>query len=80
MSAFTRGPAIVRDASRAVGEYRVTSDYGAFDEMTAVFEGADTVFLVPAAENADRVAHSVTAVDAAVAAGVSKRSRIGAAR
>ncbi|WP_028065435.1 NAD(P)H-binding protein [Solirubrobacter soli] len=63
---------IVRDASRAVGEYRVASDYGALGEMTAAFEGADTVFLVPAAENADRVAQHVTAVDAAVAAGVSR--------
>ena len=32
--------------------------------------GADTVFLIPAAEAADRVEHHRTAVDAAVAAGV----------
>lgn len=63
---------IVRDASRAVGQYRVASDYGARGEMTAAFEGADTVFLVPAAENADRVAQHVAAVDAAVDAGVSR--------
>jgi uncharacterized protein YbjT (DUF2867 family) len=63
---------VVRDGSRAVGEYRVASDYGARDEMTAAFEGADTVFLIPAAENAGRVAQHVAAVDAAVAAGVSR--------
>ena len=61
---------IVRDASRAVGEFRVASDYGARDEMAAAFSGADTVFLVPAAENADRVEQHKTAVDAALAAGV----------
>jgi uncharacterized protein YbjT (DUF2867 family) len=63
---------IVRDASRAMGEHRVASDYGASAEMIAAFEGADTVLLVPAAENADRVAQHITAVDAAVAAGVSR--------
>ena len=61
---------VVRDASRAVGECRVASDYGARDEMVAAFEGADTVFLVPAAENAERVEQHRTAVDAVVAAGV----------
>ena len=61
---------IVRDASRAAGEFRVASDYGARDEMAAAFSGADTVFLVPAAENADRVEQHKTAVDAALAAGV----------
>jgi NAD(P)H dehydrogenase (quinone) len=61
---------VVRDASRAVGEHRVAADYGASDEMTAAFAGADTVFLVPAAENADRISQHRAAVDAAVAAGV----------
>ena len=61
---------VVRDPARAVGVHRVASDYGARDEMTAAFAGADTVFLVPAAENADRVAQHTAAVDAAVAAGV----------
>ena len=61
---------VVRDASRAVGEYRVASDYGARDEMVAAFEGAETVLLVPAAENADRVSQHKTAVDAVLAAGV----------
>jgi uncharacterized protein YbjT (DUF2867 family) len=63
---------VVRDASRGAGSFRVASDYGARDEMTAAFEGADTVFLVPATENAERVAQHVAAVDAAVAAGVSR--------
>src|SRR4051812_23996290 len=63
---------VVRDGARAVGEHRVASDYGAREEMTAAFEGADTVFLIPAAENVSRVAQHVTAVDAAVAAGVSR--------
>jgi NAD(P)H dehydrogenase (quinone) len=63
---------VVRDGARAVGEHRVASDYGARDEMTAAFEGADTVFLVPAAENAARVEQHRTAVDAVVAAGVGR--------
>jgi NAD(P)H dehydrogenase (quinone) len=62
---------VVRDASRATGDdVRVASDYGARDEMAAAFEGADTVFLIPAGENADRVEQHKTAVDAALAAGV----------
>jgi NAD(P)H dehydrogenase (quinone) len=63
---------VVRDPSRAVGDFRIASDYGARDEMAAAFEGADTVFLVPAAENADRVAQHKVAVDAVVAAGVGR--------
>jgi NAD(P)H dehydrogenase (quinone) len=62
---------IVRDASRATGDdVRVASDYGARDEMAAAFEGAATVFLIPAAENAERVEQHTTAADAALAAGV----------
>jgi NAD(P)H dehydrogenase (quinone) len=61
---------VVRDAARAAGEYRVASDYGARNEMIAAFSDADTVFLVPAAENAERVEQHKTAVDAALAAGV----------
>ena len=59
-------------ATRAapLATFRVASDYGARDEMAAAFAGADTVFLVPAAENADRVEQHKTAVDAALAAGV----------
>lgn len=65
---------VVRDARRAPdgGEVRVASDYGAADEMRAALAGADTLFLMPAAETADRVALHVRAVDAAVAAGVER--------
>jgi uncharacterized protein YbjT (DUF2867 family) len=63
---------IVRDARRAVGDHRVASDYGAREEMATAFEGTETVFLIPAAENAARVEQHVAAVDAAVAAGVSR--------
>ena len=65
---------VVRDASRApVGaDVRVASSYGALDEMTEALTGADTVFLIPAAESADRVSQHKTAVDAAVAAGVAR--------
>ena len=38
--------------------------------MRAALEGADTLFLMPAAEAPDRVALHTTAIDAAVAAGV----------
>jgi uncharacterized protein YbjT (DUF2867 family) len=64
---------VVRDPSRAPdlgAEVRTASRYGAADEMCAAFEGADTVFLVPAEESADRLEQHRTAVDAAVAAGV----------
>src|SRR6201991_2683171 len=62
---------VVRDAGRATGgDVRVASDYGARDEMAAAFEGATTVFLIPASENAERVEQHKTAVDAALAAGV----------
>ena len=65
---------VVRDAARAPelpgAEVRVASRYGDGDEMRAALEGADTVFLIPATESADRVEQHKTAVDAAVAAGV----------
>jgi NAD(P)H dehydrogenase (quinone) len=64
---------IVRDAARAPAlgaEVRVASRYGAADEMRAALEGADSLFLVPAEESADRVEQHTTAVDAAAAAGV----------
>jgi NAD(P)H dehydrogenase (quinone) len=64
---------VVRDTSRAPdlgAEVRQASSYGAADAMRAAFEGADTVFLVPAEEAPDRVEQHKTAVDAAVAAGV----------
>jgi uncharacterized protein YbjT (DUF2867 family) len=64
---------IVRDAARApsVGaEVREASSYGARDEMRAALEGVETLFLIPAKESADRVEQHLTAVDAAVDAGV----------
>jgi NAD(P)H dehydrogenase (quinone) len=63
---------IIRDRSRAPEGYdaRVASDYGALDEMREAFTGVDTVFLIPAAESADRVDRHRGAVDAALAAGV----------
>ena len=64
---------VVRDPGRAPdlgAEVRAASSYGAADEMRAAFEGADTVFLVPAEESTDRVEQHRTAVEAAVAAGV----------
>jgi uncharacterized protein YbjT (DUF2867 family) len=58
---------VVRDPGRAPrdppGEIRQASGYGAL-------QGADTVFLIPAAEAADRVEQHIAAVDAAVEAGV----------
>jgi NAD(P)H dehydrogenase (quinone) len=66
---------VVRDASRAPelgADVRVASRYGAGAEMRAALEGADTVFLVPAEESADRLDQHKTAVDAAVAAGVQR--------
>jgi uncharacterized protein YbjT (DUF2867 family) len=66
---------VVRDPSRAPdlgAEVRGASSYGAAEEMRAAFEGADTVFLVPAEEAPDRVEQHRTAVEAAVAAGVQR--------
>jgi uncharacterized protein YbjT (DUF2867 family) len=65
---------VVRDASRAPAgaDVRVASSYGAFDEMRAALEGAETVFLIPAAESADRVDQHKCGVDAALAAGVAR--------
>lgn len=66
---------VVRDPSRAPdlgSEVRAASSYGAGGEMRTALEGVDTLFLVPAEESADRVDQHRTAVDAAVAAGVSR--------
>jgi uncharacterized protein YbjT (DUF2867 family) len=63
---------IVRDASRATGDVRQASSYGARDEMRAALEGVHTMFLVPAEESQDRVDQHRTAVDAAVDAGVER--------
>jgi uncharacterized protein YbjT (DUF2867 family) len=67
---------VVRDPSRVVDKAGVevakASSYGAFDEMRAALSGVDTLFLIPAAETADRVQQHRTAVDAAVGAGVGR--------
>lgn len=68
---------IVRDPKRVPREEQAevrqaAGGYGAFDEMRAALQGAHTLFLVPATEAADRVQQHRTAIDAAVAAGVSR--------
>ena len=65
---------VVREPARAPvlagAEVRGARSYGDGKAMRAALEGADTVFLVPAEESADRVTQHRRAVDAAVAAGV----------
>jgi uncharacterized protein YbjT (DUF2867 family) len=65
---------VVRDPSRAPAlpdaEVRRIAGYGAGDDVRAALDGVDTLFLVPAAEAEDRRQQHVTAVEAAVAAGV----------
>jgi len=65
---------VVRDRTRApelpTAGVRQASGYASAQEMRSALEGVDTVFLIPAAESADRVEQQRTAVDAAVAAGV----------
>jgi uncharacterized protein YbjT (DUF2867 family) len=65
---------VVREPARAPvldgAEVRGARSYGDGDAMRAALEGVETLFLVPAAESADRVTQHRTAVDAAVAAGV----------
>jgi uncharacterized protein YbjT (DUF2867 family) len=65
---------VVRDPSRAPdlpgAEVRRIAGYHDAAGIRAALAGVDTVFLVPAAEAADRVEQHVTAVDAAAAAGV----------
>jgi NAD(P)H dehydrogenase (quinone) len=77
---------VVRDRSRAPhlpgAEVRETSGYAAGDDMRAALADADTLFLVPGTEAADRVEQHKTAVDAASDAGVRRivyLSAIGAA-
>ena len=77
---------VVRDPARAPkpagAEVRRISGYGAGEEVRAALEGAETLFLVPGQEAADRVEQHKTAIDAAVAAGVRRivyLSAIGAA-
>ena len=72
-AAGVRQRLVLRDAARAPrlagAEVREASGYAAGEEMRAALEGADTVFLIPAREAADRADQHRTAVDAAVGAG-----------
>ena len=63
---------VCRDASRApqVGAEVVTATYGDGPAMQAALAGVRTLFLVSAAEDAERLAQHRAAVDAAAAAGV----------
>ncbi|CAA9482534.1 MAG: hypothetical protein AVDCRST_MAG85-762 [uncultured Solirubrobacteraceae bacterium] len=68
---------VVRDASRAPeferAEVREASrGYEDLEGMRRAFDGAETVFLVPAAEAENRIEQHQTAVDAAVAAGAQR--------
>jgi len=67
---------VVRDPSRAPalnGAHVVAAPaYGDADAMRAAFTGAGTVLLVSASESPDRIDQHLTAVDAAVAAGVER--------
>jgi uncharacterized protein YbjT (DUF2867 family) len=67
---------IVRDAARAPrhagADVRAVPGYHAGEAMRGALAGAHTLFLVPAEEERDRVARHVTAVEAAVAAGVER--------
>jgi uncharacterized protein YbjT (DUF2867 family) len=67
---------VVRDRTRAPelagAEVAVAPDYADAEAMRAAFEGVDTVYLVSAGEHPDRVSLHLSAVDAAVAAGVGR--------
>jgi NAD(P)H dehydrogenase (quinone) len=67
---------IVKDPARAPkiprAEIRQASGYIAGGEMRAAMEGAHTLFLIPGRESAIRVAEHITAINAAVAAGIER--------
>jgi uncharacterized protein YbjT (DUF2867 family) len=65
---------VVRDAARApdLGAEVAEATHGDADAMRRAVAGADTLFLVSAAESRERVREHLTAVDAAVAAGVER--------
>jgi uncharacterized protein YbjT (DUF2867 family) len=68
---------VVRDASRApqLPGAEVVANPGGFDDpagLSAALRGADTVYIVSAAEHENRLQQHVAAVDAAVAAGVQR--------
>jgi uncharacterized protein YbjT (DUF2867 family) len=66
---------IVRDPARAPqydhADVRGASGYGSHDDMRAAIQGIDVLLLIPGEEALDRIEQHKTAVDAAVAAGVS---------
>lgn len=67
---------IVRDAQRAQTlsgvDIATASDYLATDEMTEALRGTDVLFLVSGRESENRLEQHYSAIDAAVAAGVSR--------
>ncbi len=67
---------VVREAASAPAitgaDVFTASSYGATEEMTAALRGVDTLLLISAREAEDRLAEHYSAVDAAVAAGVSR--------
>ena len=66
---------VVRDGSRApqvAGAEVAQATYGDGEAMRTALEGVDTLLLVSASEARDRVRQHVSAVDAAVAAGVER--------
>lgn len=67
---------VVRDPARAPSlphtEVRQASGYGDVDAMRRALAGCDTLFLIPGAEVPDRAQQHVAAVNAALAAGVTR--------
>lgn len=67
---------VVRDPRRAPqlpgAEVGAPADYADATAMRRAFDGIETVFLVSARESAERVSEHRTAIDAAVAAGVTR--------
>jgi uncharacterized protein YbjT (DUF2867 family) len=66
---------VVRDAAKAPalpGTHIETADYGDGPAVRTALSGADTVFMVSAAETAERVQQHLTFIDAAVDVGVKR--------
>ncbi len=63
---------VVRDPARAPEGFDdiASASYGDFEAARAAFEGVEVLFLVSAAESADRLQQHRTVIDAAAAAGV----------
>jgi uncharacterized protein YbjT (DUF2867 family) len=74
-AAGARQRLVVRDPSRAPdldGAEVAQAGYHEPEALRRAFDGIDTVFMVSGSEAPDRVAHHFTAINAAVAAGVSR--------